>query len=53
MKNKFKPIQVTANGENIQDERIFVSSRKLNSFLNMIKKHYKVSSIEMKPFYVN
>jgi len=57
MKTKFKPVHVTVRGKIlpsiVEDERIFTSSRKLNSYLKMLNKHYTGLEIKMKSFNAN
>lgn len=40
MKNKFNPVVVTVKGDNVQDERLFTSTRKLSSYLRFLRKNY-------------
>lgn len=63
MKNKFNPVLVKVKPKpnhtpierqlTVTDERLFTSSRKLNSYLKMLNKYYSNLEITMKSYKVN
>ena len=48
-----KLTRVIVTGESITDDRIFTSTRKLNSFVKMLNKHYKGLKIDIKNYKPN
>jgi hypothetical protein len=53
MRTKFKPVQVTVTGQDVEAKRIFTSQQKLTIFLKFINKYYKETKVELKEYLLN